>query len=235
MNTIEEVTNYWSNVESKHKFIVEEFTKKVNNTPILKELRDWVEINIFGFGERCFYWMWKLLIDATNNNFSFLEIGVFRGQTLSLVGLLAKENNLNCIITGITPLDSTDGHWESDYAKDIEIIHNKFNLPQPNIIKGLSIDIEVLNQVKDKEFDIIYIDGGHTYEVVKADLNNYVKLVKLNGYLVIDDSCNNFKMPWGYFCGIESVTKATEEYFATNKDFKFLFNVMHNRVYKRVK
>lgn len=79
-------------------------------------------------------------------------------------------------------------------------------------------------------YDILFLDGGHSYEVIKSDLKNYCPKVKRGGYLVIDDSCNNMDIPNGMFGGIASVTKAVEEYFP-NEEFEFLFSVVHNRVY----
>ena len=43
--------------------IVADYTAKVNADPFLKSYRDWIEANAFGFGERCFLWMWKRIVD----------------------------------------------------------------------------------------------------------------------------------------------------------------------------
>ena len=53
-------------------------------------------------------------------------------------------------------------------------------------------------------------------------------------YLVVDDCCNNIPMPSGYFTGIESVTKAVNEWEAKQTEFELLFNVVHNKLYKKV-
>lgn len=218
--------------EQYNKEINELFTAKTNEVPELKELRDWVEANIFGFGERSFYWLWKLIVDEMPQTFSFLEIGVFRGQTTALIHLLAKLSGKTAHVYGITPLNSADGHWESDYAKDIKTIHDKFNLEQPNLLIGLSTNKDIINDaIKLAPFNIVYIDGGHTYEVVKSDLINYPQLAK--DYLVIDDCCNDIPMPFGYFTGIPSVTKAVKEWEKTQDKFKLKFNVVHVKVYKR--
>lgn len=215
------------------KWVNETFTGKVNETPELKELRDWVENNIFGFGERSFYWLWKLIVDEMPSEFTMLEIGVFRGQTIALVQLLAKLAGKKCICYGVTPLDNTDGHWDSDYKADIKRIHNEFNLTQPRIVKGLSTDPDIIDEVQYMApYDLVYIDGGHTYDVVVQDMKNYSPLA--SRFLIVDDCCNDIPMPWGYFTGIEPVTKAVNEWEAGQKKFKLLFNVVHNKVYKRI-
>jgi len=229
--TIDEVS-YNYGFRDYQSWVNELFTKNVDFTPELKELRDWVEKNVFGFGERSFYWLWKLIVDEMPANFTFLEIGVFRGQTLALVKLLAKLAGKECICYGITPLDTTDGHWESNYASDIKLIHDTFKLPQPKIIVGLSTDLTIIDEAKYlSPMDIVYIDGGHSYDVVKSDMSNYPQLS--SKFLVVDDCCNDILMPWGYFAGISSVTKAVNEWESEQKDFKLLFNVVHNKLYKR--
>jgi SAM-dependent methyltransferase len=224
---MKELINRWTDSAESHRNIHEDFCNKVNAEPELKALRDWVEQNIFGFGERSFLWMWKLILE-TKAQVKFLEVGVFRGQTLAIVKLIKP----NAKVFGITPLDSTDGHWESDYAKDIKIIHDQFNLKQPTIIKGLSTDPEIIQQATSK-YDIVYIDGGHTLDVVRQDLQNYSPMVKQGGYLVIDDCCNKYKIPHGMFPGIQSVSQAVDEWFP-NEEFKELFSVVHIRVFEKI-
>ena len=225
----------WRDDMETHQRINETFIELVNADPELKAFRDFVEgnndtpVKIFGFGERSFLWMWKLLVDEMPPDFKFLEIGVFRGQVLALIRILSKT----ATITGITPLDSTGGHWESDYAADINYLHNHFKLEQPAIIKGLSTDLDIIEKAKGT-YDIIYIDGGHEYEVAKADIINYSPFVKIGGYLVIDDCANKYDLPYGYFRGIESVSRAVDEHLP-NEQFKEIFSVVHNRIFQRVK
>lgn len=229
MNTIKEVQSIWQDTPESHKLINETFTEKVNADPKLKAYRDWIEEKIFGFGERSFLWMWKLLVDEIPAP-EFLEIGVFRGQILGLIRLLSAKAS----IIGITPLDSTGGHWESDYAADIKLLHNTFKLKQPRIIKGLSHSPEVMAEASKKEYDIIYIDGGHSYADAYHDVYRYSSFVKVGGYLVVDDAGNKFNMPDGYFKGIEAVSNAVDK-LLPNEYYEEVFNVIHNRVFKRIK
>ena len=206
------------------------YCQKTNEVPELKALRDFVEQKAFGFGERSFYWMWKLIVDELPNHFSLLEIGVFRGQTLALVQMLAQLAGKTCSVYGVTPLDTTDGHWESDYKSDIHFLHNYFALKQPTIIEGLSTEPEIIEAVKVlKSFDVVYIDGGHTYDVAKSDIIEYAPLAKQ--YLVIDDCCNDLDIPFGMFPGIQSVTDAVINTIETPHSY----SVVHNKVWDLTK
>lgn len=227
----------WENSEKYNIEIKEEFDNNLCLFPTLEMIRDFVEKNAFGFGERSFYYMWVMIIREMGERFNFLEVGVFRGQILSLVREISNMYGKDAGIWGLTPLDSTDGHWESDYENDVQHIHDLFNLKQPNIIKGLSTDQKAIQQAGKRQYDIVYIDGGHAYEVVKSDLNTFPKMLKKGGLLVIDDCCNSFNVPFGYFAGIEPVTRAVDETlppFTPNNEFEFLFNVVHNRVYRKL-
>ena len=59
------------------------------------------------------------------------------------------------------------------------------NKPNVEILKGKSI--EILNSFPDNHFDWVYIDGDHSYEAVKADLEISYKKVKTNGLITGDD------------------------------------------------
>lgn len=229
---IHDAKGYWRDTPEGHTKINEEFTRLVNEDSELRLYRDWIEQRIFGFGERSFLWMWKLLVDEMPPSFKFLEIGVFRGQIIGLVSLLTNRTGRESVIRGVTPLDSTDGHWESDYAADIKLLHFSWGLKQPEIIKGLSTSPDAISKANDM-YDMVYIDGGHSYEVVQQDIKNYSPMVKTGGFLVIDDCCNKYNLPAGYFKGIESVSKAVDGVLP-NEHFKELFSVVHNRVFKKV-
>lgn len=230
LDSLKDVSSMWADREDIHRQINEGFADRVNADPTLKAYRDWIEERVFGFGERSFLWMWKLLIDEVPEP-NFLEIGVFRGQILGLIRMLSPDAR----ITGITPLDSSGGHWDSDYAADIKLLHDTFGFRQPDLIKGLSTGEGAYIAAEGAgPYDIIYIDGGHDYATARHDVYKYSSLVKIGGHLVIDDCAHKYKLPDGYFRGIESVSKAVDE-LLPNDYYTEVFNVMHNRIFKRVK
>jgi cephalosporin hydroxylase len=86
--------------------------------------------------------------------------------------------------------------------------------------------------------DVLYIDGGHTYEVVMSDLKNYLPILKVGGTLVIDDCNNAIPMPWGYFAGIQSVSNAVDQFLpkeGQTEQWKHELNLVHNRVLTKLK
>jgi hypothetical protein len=219
--------------------LVKDYTDKVNADQELKEYRDWIEQNAFGFGERCFLWMWNDIVARMPDEFTFMEIGVFRGQILGLIRILADRHGKKVRRIGITPLDTSDGHWESDYEADIKKLHNTFKIANDyELIKLDSTNPVAVNLASKNIPDVLYIDGGHTYEVVKSDLTNYLPILKVGGTLVIDDCNNAIPMPWGYFQGIQSVSLAVDEVLpreGSNEYWKHELNLVHNRVLTKLK
>ena len=71
-----------------------------------------------GFGEKAFHVEWFLLFREFRPA-SFLEIGVYRGQTLSLAALLARHFQFDCFTQGVSPF-SPAGDAVSRYRRDID-------------------------------------------------------------------------------------------------------------------
>lgn len=235
---------YWEDKEDRHRFIYERFTDFVNDTPSLKAHRDWIEHNCWGLGERAFQWAWKLVMCEfiDQEEIRFLEIGVHRGQITSLIGMLGEELKVQTNVFGISPFNGHAMGIDGTFREDTNHAWRKFvttdSFSHLTTFGGLSNDESIVYCAKSvSPFDIIYIDGDHSYEVVKEDLKNYLPMLKAGGILVTDDSGNRFKMPWGFFQGIESCSRAIDEVlppFTESDEFQFLFNVMHLRIFQKV-
>lgn len=222
--------NTWKDTPEYHKTIAELFTDSVNENSDLSFHRTWVESHAHGFGERPFWYLWKLILDGLPSHPALLEVGVYMGATLSAWKLLRPD----AFVFGITPLDSSDGHLDVDYSARIKQIHDEFKQPEPILLVGRSDSGSVVSKASNVLYDVIYLDGGHTREVVDFDLSIYPKMVKKCGYLVIDDANCNMNMPFGFFQGIQSVTDAKLAWLATNPPFEFVCSVVHISVFKRI-
>jgi hypothetical protein len=88
--------------------IYSDFLNQYYDDQTLIDHRTYIEDNNLGFGEKPFHVIWRELIKAQSNNFKFLEIGVYKGQILSLVKLLSKKYGKNIEYTIIDQVDSLD-------------------------------------------------------------------------------------------------------------------------------
>jgi len=235
--TLTDLKNSWVDEPDYHKQIHESFCEKVNADAELKAHRDFIEANVFGMGERSFQWLWKLIVDELPNWFTFLEIGVHKGQILSLIRILADRSKKECDIAGITPMDGTGTGWiEDDYEGDIAKIHDHFELEHPALCQRLSFHSDAVSFGKrNGPYDCLYIDGDHSFEGALFDLTTYAPMIKSGGFLVVDDAACSTRQPFGYFQGIEPVCKALDEWLQSDiaKEYEFFGNVVHVMVYKR--
>lgn len=236
MNSIKDIIDVWGDTPEQHRNIAEILHYKTDDFNILKELRDFVESNSYGHGERCFYAMWYLIFKELPKKCNVLEVGVFRGQSMALFNLIAQMQLKDDYVYGVSPMNGAGGFdLRINYTEDVEALYDRFKIPKKYyIFKGYSTEESIIFAVKNRgPFDAVFIDGGHDSETVMSDLKYYPPLLKTGGFLVIDDCCNNMNLPQGYFGGIWSVTTAVLEWEKTRTDFEFLFSVAHNKVYRK--
>ena len=243
--TVENLGDFYEDDEETHTRIWTNFKALVNSTPMLKDHRDWVVNNNWGYGNRAFHWMWNVLVQQAPKQFKFLEIGVFKGQTISLISLLNQQYKKNGQVYGVTPLSKTGDkyatHPDVDYEQHIQQIYAQFGLSGDDLtlIQGYSNDPEIIEIAADQgPYDFVYVDGCHDYEVVVSDLTKYGDMLKVGGYLIVDDSSNHLKIPDGLirmnWRGLIDVSNAVRD--VTEKDGRFIhrFAVGHNRVFQRI-
>ena len=133
------------------------------------------------------------------------------------------------------PLGDRPPHPDDNYAKNIRDLHAAFDLEMPVMIVGDS----TCNPVHDlidliPPFDAIFVDASHEYAMVSNDLLFYTKHIKPGGYLICDDAANGLKQPFGFFQGIEDVTKAVNTVILTDSQWEHKITVCHDRLFQKV-
>jgi len=241
--SLQDLISRYEDSPEAHRAMWDHCLAQVQATPYLKEHRDFVEAGGYGYGDRPFHWVWHCLARELPPGFKFLEIGVFQGQTLSLMQLAARECGKQAHIYGITPLSSEGDkyatHPDIDYVARMAELHRRFNLKSPTLLCGQSFDPRIQARAEEMgPFDLIYVDGCHDYEVALDDLESYGLLVRPGGYLVLDDAGNDLELPAdllpGGFKGLEDVNRALWNSRVVDHYFDQQFAVGHLRVFRRV-
>lgn len=241
----------YQNSTDWHGDIFDQFFHDVQNNPWLKAHRDFVENNGFGMNDRPMHEMWRVIVEAMPSPLSALEIGVYRGQVVSLIGMIARH--MDKIVDKVVGVGlyagMSDGINAYDktlqYAQDVKLIFDTFDAGYDRFIpvKGWSQDRAVVDTVAAlAPFDLMYIDGSHDYTGVRLDINNYVPMIKKGGILVMDDSSFFLNMPEfsqdkGYnrcWKGEKTVSLAVRDWLETREDFVHRFAIGHNRVFEKV-
>lgn len=190
-----------------------------------------------GFNEDAMHVMWFMLFEEFKPG-SFLEIGVYRGQTISLAALLSRRNDVRCFVQGISPFTPA-GDKVSRYRADVDYLpdtleHFKhFALPAPSLLKAFSTDPEAEALIRSRKWDMIYIDGNHDYEVARHDWNICSANVPPGGIVVLDDSSLNtdYHPPLFATAGHPGPSQLAAE--IDRKQFTEILRVGHNRVFQK--
>lgn len=204
---------------------------------IIKEHRKYIVDNNKGFGESAFHAMWwKLILEYKPVN--VLEIGVYRGQVISLWALISKLLNRRINVSGISPFssfgDSVSKYLKNlDYYEDVQKTFRELNLEQPKLVKGFSSDKISVEYIKSKTWDMIYIDGGHDYKDVLFDYKLCLENLNIGGLIIIDDSSlyTDYKPCSFSFAGHPGPSRVAREY--ADKEMRFIGAVGHNSVYQK--
>lgn len=156
------------------------------------------------------------LLDYFEKDLIVAEIGVFKGDFSKIIleKIQPKELHLIDIFNGKMCSGDKDGKnmtWVDLDEECIRLQKEYENRKNVFIHKGYSYDI--LKNFPDKYFDLIYVDGDHSYEGVKNDLNLCFNKVKNKKYICGHDYTRDM---------FPSVVDAVDE-FCKNKNLKIDF------------
>lgn len=135
-----------------------------------------------------------------------IEIGVLKGENIRF--LLDELPNVK-LIYGVDPFvehtDQNTTRSQEDMDKYLSIAEEnlKPHKKRYKLVKKTSADAAA--DFKDESVDFILLDGDHSYEGIKADLNAYYPKLKKGGHMFIHD------------CYSQNVLKAIHEYRDENR------------------
>ena len=181
--------------------------------------------------------MWYLLFSEFKPK-QCLEIGVYRGQMITLWSLISKLLKFKTEIAALAPFkpasDKDSKYLENiDYLNDTKKNHEFFDLQQPEYCIEYSTSRKAKEFIQSKKWDLIFIDGNHDYEVVKSDFELSMNNLSKNGFIVMDDSSLYFdfnQKKYGGFTGHPGPSKVAKE--IGMKQMKFFGAVGHNNIFQ---
>ena len=117
-----------------------------------------------------------------------------RAELMDFLNLLMENDVENVLQIGL-------GHWGSthfilsllvDHITTVEYDEEFINRYQPEMDMSFETvlhgDSTVICDEIDQQFDVVFIDGNHSYEYVKKDLENYYPKVKDGGIVALHDA-----------------------------------------------
>ena len=169
---------------------------------------------------------------------NFLEIGIFHGVTSrNVCELLYSLYGNDFKFTGIDLFVNDETSLKDEYIPKIKFSNPLKTIYYKYIIrldpysyksvlkllkkfeKNINIIIGDSNRILKEipcEFDYVFLDGGHSYETVKIDLEHLTQVVEKGGIILCDD------YDLSYACGVK---RAIDEYVLEKK---FNLQILNN-------
>ena len=170
---------------------------------------------------------------------NFIEVGVFQGVTSrNICEKLYEINKENFLFHGIDIFEDTNINIDN---KEMTIKHNKISNPFKHLIFNIilkknlfSIDsiYSFLKKFKNNvqlykgfsetelpkidmsKIDMVFLDGGHSYETVRSDLSLILKGMKKNKIIICDDYD---QVDYGVKRAVDEILKQVTEIKQLNK------------------
>lgn len=132
------------------------------------------------------------VIDRMPNNFVFVEVGVWKGKSLSYFVVESIKKNKTGTIYAVDHWLGSEEHQKNSWAYDpltdtVDGLYNEYckNIdPIRSYIKDIrDSSINASKQFLDNTIDAIFIDASHDYDNVCLDISCWHKKVKNNGII----------------------------------------------------
>ena len=185
---MQEVQNI-QNLNSVYNYFKFQYLLKIPKK--LRSHRNYFTLDQRGFGEDTFHAAWYAIFSELKPA-NCLEIGVYRGQVISLWAMLQDMLKIEGQVWGLSPLeplgDQVSDYIPIEYAQDIANHFQHFGLCSPNLLKARSDSRTGKKFISGEKWNLIYIDGGHDEETVMSDFLVAFENLESDGLLVLDDS-----------------------------------------------
>jgi hypothetical protein len=203
---------------------------------VFRKHREYFEVERRAFGERAFHALHFLLFRAFRP-VNILEIGVYRGQTVSLFDMLSAHFSIqNAEIYGISPLsnvgDNDSIYPNINYEADLLQHLRTFACKRVKILKEYSVSQRARQLIKSRKWDYVYIDGSHEFQDVLIDYLNCADTLSEDGILILDDANLHTRFRRiGAFSGHFGPSEVNFRF--ASKELDNFLNVGHNACFRR--
>ncbi len=149
--------------------------------------------NIHGFFNHSHKELFDTVLSKSPTNGTWVEIGSFIGKSIAYIYCESLNQNKNYEFHTVDPFLShpeTSNFYRSfnidgnnlfnEFLKNIEPIKDKIKYYK-------STSVEVSKKFNNESVDVIYIDGAHDYDSVKADIDSWYPKMKKTGIMAFDD------------------------------------------------
>lgn len=148
-------------------------------------------------------------LERSRDSVHYLEVGIWKGGTIKFL----KMNTTRVHFTGIDLFEDFKLSDENTHICEtfkLEDVRKSLG-NSVELIKGDSAHILCELQRLKRSFDMIFIDGNHTYEATKADFENCIPLLKNGGHIAFHNCSTGFSPDYTYVARDGGPWKVTQE------------------------
>lgn len=131
------------------------------------------------------------------SNSKIVEIGCYMGESTLIFLNSGLTDKIICVdpysdSLAKAELDHPELGWTMSSVREEFIKRVLLNFPQVELLQTTSV--RAARALSDEKFDLVYIDGNHSYESVKEDIAAWLPLVKSGGWIAGHDY-NSIEFP----------------------------------------
>lgn len=147
------------------------------------------------YGWFSYEYIYKDMVDQAEDDSLFVEIGSFKGRSAAFMAVEIANSGKRIRFDCIDPMKLTSHYVQSAADHPVEFsgyseedFHNRLKLVKDyyNLIAMPSEEAVKLYQ--DGTIDFLLIDGDHTYEAVKRDIELWLPKMRSGGLIAGDDA-----------------------------------------------
>lgn len=125
-----------------------------------------------------------------------LEIGTLFGIGAAIMHDALASRFQHVHLTLLDPLDGYYGASQKDILTGQPVDEptlrrnlRRAGIPDEDVtlVKRMSTELEAMEEVGRRRYDVLIIDGDHSYAGVKTDFDNYARFLRVGGYVIFDD------------------------------------------------
>ena len=171
------------------------------------------------------------LLEKNKSEVSYLEIGIYSGSTIRFL----KERTEKTKFTGIDlfedfqPGDDNTHIWRN---YKMETVWNVLGKDRVTLFKNNSVDTLISLANADTKFDMIFIDGNHTYDATKSDFENSYPLLRQNSYIAFHNCSPGFSQEDRYYIERDGGPWLVTEEIKSDNKFKLEAEIDRMRIFK---
>ncbi len=153
------------------------------------------------------------LCKLSRNLNSVAEIGSYIGASACCFGVAMKHREMGGGVGRIYCIDTWQNHAMTEGSRDTwrDFTANTVNYRDYIVpIRGLSTDVVEDVASHTRSLDLLFIDGDHSYEGVKADWSAYKRFLKPGAIVVFHD--------WGWAEGVKRLVREDVEPIVSSSD-----------------